>query len=429
MKFYHTTLGCKVNQYESQGIAELFGTHGFETVNDPTEADVILVNSCTVTAESDRKTRQTVRHLKALNPNAVLILAGCMAEAFPEQAERLTEADICIGNADYTTVYETYLAYCPGQRLINILPHQAGVPFKTPPVTRFDEHTRAYLKIEDGCNRFCSYCIIPYARGRVRSKPIEEIRREAEALAANGYREIVLVGINLTAYGQDTGSSLDRAIEAAAAPSGIDRIRLGSMEFDQIDDTVLERMANNPKFCPQFHLSLQSGCDATLARMNRHYDSAAYAAFVDRIRVCFDNPSITTDVMVGFAGETNEDFEISRRFAETIGFARMHVFAYSRRAGTKAYAMPNQVNNAEKQRRSREMIQTAQCLEAAFCAAQVGRTESVLFETEENGFWIGYTKNYTRVAVQSEETLANRIAKVRITEAASALCYGILDME
>ena len=351
------TLGCKVNQYETQCLKEGFEKAGFTVVPDKANFDIAVINSCTVTAESDRKTRQTLRRFRRENPNAVIILTGCMVQAFSKEAKDLCEADIVVGNTDVGKIIgltETFLA--TGERIFDVTPHERTERFNTPDITRFDERTRAYMKIEDGCDRYCSYCIIPYARGFVRSKPIEEIKKEAETLAQNGYIEVVLVGINLSSYGKGGNINLCDAVDAVCQVEGIKRVRLGSLEPDHISDEMLNRFKAQPKFCPQFHLSLQSGCDETLKRMNRHYDSQFYRDLVLRIRNIFTDAAITTDIMVGFAGETEEEFNKSLDFAKEIGFAKAHIFAYSRRAGTVAYSLGGQVTNAEKSRRSGLMI-------------------------------------------------------------------------
>ncbi len=427
MKLYIHTLGCKVNQYESEAIFEIFESNGF-TVSSPQSADVIIVNSCTVTAESDRKTRQTVRRFKNNNPNCILILCGCMTSAFPEKSYQISEADIIIGNSDYNKIFETYTEYIKSnkRRLLNVKKHLSGEKYSTPSISKFNERTRANIKIEDGCDRFCSYCIIPYARGRVRSRNIEDIVAEAQLLAKSDYKEIVLVGINLTAYGKDNGKNLADVVESIAGINNVERIRFGSMEIDQITDEVLDRLSKCDKFCPQFHLSLQSGCDKTLKNMNRHYDTDFYFNFVQRIKGKFKNPSITTDIMVGFPGETTDDFQESVIFCKKVSFARMHVFSYSMREGTRAYSFENQVPNAEKDIRSKMMIETAKHLENEFLKSQIGLCEKVLFETEENGLWYGYTKNYTRVAVESKSNLSNKILNVKITSYCENYCKGEL---
>ena len=273
------------------------------------------------------------------------------------------------------------------------------------------------MKIEDGCNRFCSYCIIPKARGFVRSRPLESIKKEAEALANNGYIEIVLVGINLSSYGLGTELNLCDAVDAVCSVDGIKRVRLGSLEPDSMTDEMLRRLSNNKKFCPQFHLSLQSGCDETLKRMNRHYDTKFYYDLVSGIRKIFRDASVTTDIMVGFAGETEEEFAKSVDFVKKVGFARAHIFAYSRRAGTIADGMANQVTNAIKHERAKIMALAAKQGEKAFLVRQVGAVFPVLFETEKNGVTEGYTPNYTRVCVDTKKDLKGQIFNVKITEA------------
>lgn len=427
MTVYFYTLGCKVNQYESQAMSEMLRKVGFKCVDSAAEAQLVVVNSCTVTAESSRKTRQAVRRFKGKNPEAVILLTGCMVQAFPEMAIGIKEADIVLGNTEYDKISSIVTEYFERkERIVHIGKHENKEKYCEIKAESFAEHTRAYMKIEDGCNRFCSYCIIPYARGRVRSRALEDIRIEAGKLAENGYKEIVLVGINLSAYGLDTSFELCDAVEVAAEPEGIKRVRLGSLECDTISDEALDRLAECQKFCPQFHLSLQSGCDKTLREMNRKYDTAFYEDFVGRIRSRFQNPSITTDIMVGFQGETDEDFEQSRAFLEKIGFARTHIFSYSVREGTKAALRTDRVPNAEKQRRSFLMQRAAEKCEREFLQSQVGLVSEVLFEEKVNGYWEGYTENYTRVRVLSNQPLEGEILTVKITAAGDGVCYGEL---
>ncbi len=428
MKVKVYTLGCKVNQYESEAMLSALLSSGFTKAEDGEHADIVVINSCTVTAESDRKVRQLLRRAKKDNPGAAAVLTGCMVQAFPEESRALPEADILLGTVNRSHLVPDLLRFLETrERVVDIAPHENGEIFEPLSVTSFSGHTRAFLKIEDGCNRFCAYCIIPYARGRVRSKPLLEVRREVEALAANGYKEVVLTGINLSAYGSDLGLHLCDAVEAACAVPGIERVRLGSLEPEAFSPEVIGRMAAQKKLCPQFHLSLQSGCDATLRRMNRHYTAAEYREIVENLRGAFPNAAITTDIMVGFAGETEAEFDGSLRFAREIGFARMHVFAYSRRPGTKAYDMPEQVQNAEKERRSRKMTETAAESQRAFFSMQVGLTEKVLFEEEVSpGVFSGYTENYTPVRVESTAPLSGLIRQVRITRSEQEGCFGVL---
>ena len=300
-------------------------------------------------------------------PKGVVILTGCMPQAFPEDGAALKEADIVTGNVLPSKIPELLEKFIKTrERIVEILPHERDEEYSTPSICRFEERTRAYMKVQDGCDRYCTYCTIPKARGAIRSRPLGEIEAEAAKLAENGYKEIVLVGINLTSYGKDLGKTICDAVSAAARPEGIERIRLGSLEPDHISDETLDRLKGEKKFCPQFHLALQSGSDKTLKRMNRHYDTAFYRDLVKRIRERFENPSITTDIMVGFAGETEEEFNENVAFLKEIGFARAHVFAYSRREGTVAAALKSQVEPAEKDRRAAVMAKAAEECEAEF---------------------------------------------------------------
>ncbi len=379
MKIAFCTLGCKVNQYETESMREMFSARGYEIVNEDDSPDIFVLNSCTVTAESDRKTRKTLRHIKNINPNCITVLCGCMAQAFPDEAYKLDTADIVFGNTDHKKVIalvELYLA--DRNRILAVEQHTQGEKYKTCGISAFSGRTRAYMKIEDGCNRFCSYCAIPYGRGRVRSRKVEDIVEEAQRLADNGFCEIVLVGINLSAYGQDNGLTLVDAVNAASKPDGIRRVRLGSLEPDHMTDEILKQLFANEKFCPQFHLSLQSGCDNTLKRMNRHYTADFYRDLVKRIRAFDPCVAITTDVMVGFSGETDEDFKASLDFVEEIGFARCHIFAYSVRGGTAAAKFGDRVANAVKQQRSEKMIALAERLHRDFMKKNIGVTEACL---------------------------------------------------
>ncbi len=425
MKISFYTLGCKVNQYETQSIAECFKKAGHEIVPDFAVPDVFIINSCTVTAESDRKTRQMLHRYRLKFPNCILVLCGCLPQAFPLQAEGLKDADIVTGNTapeEIPRLVEEFLR--DGKRKVSVGNHTREEKFNTPGITEFQGRTRAFVKIEDGCDRFCTYCIIPKARGFIRSKKCEDIKKEAEVLAENGYKEIVLVGINLSSFGKDTGEDLADAVDAVCSVEKIERIRLGSIEPDLMSDEMLKRFAAQPKFCPQFHLSLQSGCDNTLKRMNRRYDTDFYYDLVCRIRKIFDNPSITTDVMVGFAGETEQEFRESIEFVKKVGFALSHVFAYSRRAGTVAANLPNQVTNKEKSLRSREMIAATKQSQNEFYESQTGKTARVLFETADGDEYFGYTENYTPIKLKSEQNLCGQTVKVRIISNKTDFCVG-----
>lgn len=422
MNFSFKTLGCKVNQYETQAMKEALLGLG-HTSDKEIPADAVIINSCTVTAESDKKTRQILHRMRKENPDAVIVLTGCMVQAFPEKAKALTGADIVIGNRDTNKVIEAVENY-KNDKIFNIVEHKIKDDYKGLPISDFFERTRAFMKIEDGCNRYCSYCIIPKARGFVRSRDIESIKAEAQKLADNGYVEIVLVGINLSAYGLNSGINICDAVDAVCSVHGIKRVRLGSLEPDHITDEMLHRLKAQEKFCPQFHLSLQSGCDETLKRMNRHYDTAFYSDLIKRIRRIFENPSITTDIMVGFAGETQEEFEKSVEFVKSIGFARSHIFAYSRRAGTVADTLPGQIQNSVKKERAGKMLSTAKESEAEFLRKQIGTIQSVLFETQKQGINEGYSPNYTRVCVKCADNLEGEIIDVKITKSFDDYAQG-----
>lgn len=421
------TLGCKVNQYETEAMREAFTAAGHTVVPDSAPFDAIVINSCTVTAESDRKTRQTVRRFRKERPDAVIVLTGCMVQAFSSEAQALSDADVIAGNTDVKKIVEyTERFLSDGERIFEVSKHTKTERFNTPLLSDFAERTRAYMKIEDGCERFCTYCIIPTARGFVRSKPLVEIKAEAEALSKAGFSEIVLVGINLTSYGTGESFDLADAVDAVCDVVGIKRVRLGSLEPDHMSDEMLLRFKKQEKFCPQFHLSLQSGCDETLKRMNRHYDTSFYRDLVTRIRKSFSDAAITTDIMVGFAGETEEEFQESLSFAKEIGFAKAHIFAYSRRAGTVAYGLPNQISRAEKARRSRLMSEATLKTEGEFLNSLLGRVFPVLFETAQDGFAEGYTANYSRVRVKSDNPHTGEILNVKIVSAENEYCVGEL---
>ena len=429
MTVYFHTLGCKVNQYETHAMRHLLEEEGIPTAEfnagfKGQADDVLVINSCTVTGESDRKLRQLLRRCRRDNPQAVIVLTGCMPQAFPARAAELSDADIVLGNADRHTIGDrlrTFLA--TRERLVDIPPH----PTTYEPLTirEFQGRTRAFVKIEDGCNRFCSYCAIPYARGRVRSRALDDLKQELDALAAAGWREVVLTGINLTAFGQDTGDSLADAVELAAATEGIVRVRLGSLEPDHMTPALLDRLAAVPKLCPQFHLSLQSGCDATLKRMRRHYTTAEYAALCADLRARFPGCAITTDIMVGFPGETEEEFAETLRFAKEIAFARAHIFMYSRRPGTPAATMAGQIPASEKAARAHRLSEVCEHTRQEYESALCGQTVDVLLETPlENGCFEGHTATYVPVCVKTNGQSGD-LKAVRITARDAEICHGI----
>ncbi len=425
MKVFFHTLGCKVNQYETQEMREMLKKSGYEITENEQDADIFVINSCTVTSESDRKTRQCVRHYKNKYPESTVVLTGCMPQSFPEMAKKLTEADIVLGNRNNSKLVESLSEYFNDDgRVLHLDCHKSGEGLISPGITDFEERTRATLKIEDGCDRFCSYCIIPKARGRVRSKPIEDIQKEVAALADNGYREIVLVGINLSAYGKGGDLDLSDAVFAAAENEKIERIRLGSLEPDHITDELIEKLVKCEKLCPQFHISLQSGCDKTLKKMNRHYTAEEYAALCDKLRKSFKDCTLTTDIMVGFPQETEEDFSDTVKFAEKIGFEKIHIFPYSRRSGTVADKMEGQIEKSVKGYRVAELSKVADKIRTEFLKNQIGKTVSVLIEgKQKDGEMFGYTPNYTPVKVMGNARIGS-IIDVLITDYDSEFCIG-----
>lgn len=415
MNFTIETLGCKVNQYESEVMLEDLEKEGFKYVSLPEKADILIINSCTVTAVSDKKMRQLIHKSKRENPNSIVVLTGCMPQAFPEKALELDGVDILLGNSNRDKLVEYLKAFeKKHEKIISIKAHKDKKSFeKNQRVSKFKDRTRAFVKIEDGCNRFCSYCIIPYARGRVRSKGLSELKEELLTLSQNNYKEIILTGINLCAYGSDLDMNLYDAVKVACDIEGIERVRLGSLEPYYLTPEIINKLSKLPQFCPQFHISLQSGCDATLLRMNRHYTTNDYMKIVCNIRENFENPSITTDIMVGFAGETNEEFNESKSFIESVGFAKIHVFPYSKRPQTKAYDFNNHVSNSIKFNRAKEMRNIAKKLRNKFLISQIGRNEKVLFETKhDNILYEGYTKNYTPVMIKSDKDITGKICEV-----------------
>lgn len=419
------TLGCKVNQYESQAICEQLSNRGHKIVPCSQQADAYIINSCTVTSMSDSKSKKAIGHLRKKNPNAVIALIGCFPQAFPKKAEQITDADIVVGNANKSRVVELVEAFfADKQRRCEIKDFCSPAAIEKMQITKFEERTRAFVKIQDGCNRFCSYCIIPTARGRICSKPLEEIVSEVTELAKNGFSEIVLVGIDLSSYGRQFDKTLTDAVEAVSMISGVKRIRLGSLEPEIISDEELKRLSKIPAFCPQFHLSLQSGCDNTLKRMNRHYTADEYKTIVEKIRAVFKNASITTDVMVGFAGESDEDFKASLEFVKNIGFLKVHVFPYSRRSGTKADKFADQIEGGEKKRRARVMLEETEMVRRKILNSQVGRIAGILVESRaKNGQAFGYTEDYIPVCVESVSAPVGSVCKVKILSVSDDGCF------
>lgn len=415
MKAAFYTLGCKVNQYDTQMMSEKFINAGHEVVDFEDEADVYIVNTCTVTQVSDKKSRNMLSRIRRHNPCAVTVVCGCFSQASPEAAAAVSGVDIVIGTRNRADIlYYVNKFLKTGERIIDV---ESVSAIDKERITGFSEKTRAIIKIEDGCRNFCSYCLIPFARGKIVSKPVEQIVSEIRAVAENGYKEIVLTGIHLSSYGIDIGGvTLADAIEAAAKADGIERIRLGSLEPTVITPDFVGRISRVSKLCPSFHLSLQSGCDKTLKAMNRKYSSGQYAHAVALLRETFDNCAVTTDVIVGFPGETESDFEESCAFIENIGFAKVHIFPYSKRSKTKAALMDNQIPKSVKQSREKALAQIELESRRAYMKQFLNRDVCVLVEECEDGMCCGFSDNYIHVKFSGHENMCNTFVSVRVTE-------------
>ena len=416
MKYIIATLGCKVNQYETQAMEAVLAAHGHRRAEKGESADAVIVNSCAVTAESGRKTRQTIRRLREENPGAVIAVSGCYSQLEPEKVRQLG-AKVVFGAADRAKFVEAVeKAAAEGEEELWIdKPFERRV-FEELRAGAVDGRTRAMLKIQDGCHNFCSYCIIPYTRGRLRSLPLEKAAAESARLAAEGFRELVLTGIEVASYGVDLPGKpgLADLVSAVAAASGEMRIRLGSLEPTVVTEDFCERAASLKKLCPHFHLSLQSGCDKTLRAMNRKYDTAAFFAVAERLRRYFPGCALTGDLITGFPGETEEDHAETLAFIEKCAFADLHVFPYSRRPGTKADAMPGQCSAAVKSRRAAEASAVAAATRARYLDAQIGRSLTVLFESGEGEDSLGHSENYLLVRVPVPG-LHGQVKTVKIT--------------
>ena len=414
-------LGCKVNAYETEAMQQMLENAGYEIVPFQEYADVYIINTCSVTNMADRKSRQMLHRAKAKNPDAVVVGTGCYIQTKEEEALKDTAIDIVIGNNKKHELVERIEAFMKDHKdrddVLDI--NHEKQEYEELFLSRTAEHTRAFIKVQDGCNQFCSDCIIPYARGRVRSRKLEHVVKEVERLAANGYKEIVLTGIHLSSYGTDLGDSLLHLIQEVHKIDGIERIRLGSLEPRLVTEDFAKELSGLSKICPHFHLSLQSGCDATLQRMNRKYTAEEYAHACSLLRNVFDHPAITTDVIVGFPGETEEEFQITKEFLARIHFYEMHIFKYSKRQGTKAAVMPEQISEQEKTNRSAQLIRLGEKMSKEFRKHYIGSTQEVLFEEENEidgrTYFTGYTREYVKVAVESDENLSNCLKSGRIT--------------
>ena len=426
MKAALHNLGCKVNAYETEAMQQILEEAGYEIVPFSEYADVYVINTCSVTNMADRKSRQMLHRAKKQNPDAIVVGAGCYVQTKEAQALVDESIDIVIGNNkkhELVPLLREYEASHRKMACVADINHEKQA-YEELSLSRTAEHTRAFIKVQDGCNQFCTYCIIPFARGRVRSRELPDVLQEIRTLAKSGYREVVLTGIHLSSYGVDNGESLLHLIEAVHELEGIERIRLGSLEPRIVTDAFAKRLSELPKICPHFHLSLQSGCDTVLSRMNRRYDTAEYEAGCALLRRYFEHPAITTDVIVGFPGETDEEFETTERYLERIHFYEMHIFQYSRREGTKAAAMPDQVPEAVKKERSEKLLALGHRMSEEFRRYYLGRQVTALLEEEflydGKRYYTGYTKEYVKVAVETEKDLSNTFVtgtlKIQLTE-------------
>ena len=426
MKAALHNLGCKVNAYETEAMQQILEEAGYEIVPFSEYADVYVINTCSVTNMADRKSRQMLHRAKKQNPDAIVVGAGCYVQTKEAQALVDESIDIVIGNNkkhELVPLLREYEASHRKMACVADINHEKQA-YEELSLSRTAEHTRAFIKVQDGCNQFCTYCIIPFARGRVRSRELPDVLQEIRTLAKSGYREVVLTGIHLSSYGVDNGESLLHLIEAVHELEGIERIRLGSLEPRIVTDAFAKRLSELPKICPHFHLSLQSGCDTVLSRMNRRYDTAEYEAGCALLRRYFEHPAITTDVIVGFPGETDEEFETTERYLERIHFYEMHIFQYSRREGTKAAAMPDQVPEAVKKERSEKLLALGHRMSEEFRRYYLGGQVTALLEEEflydGKRYYTGYTKEYVKVAVETEKDLSNTFVtgtlKTQLTE-------------
>ena len=429
MRIAFCTLGCKVNQYETQALEQLFAARGYTLVPFEGEADVYIINSCTVTAVSDKKSRQVVRQARKRAQSAVVALCGCYPQTHPGDVAGLP-VDIVAGTGDRVKFVELVeQAWAERREKITALDDaMKRRTFEALPAGGLEGRTRAMLKVEDGCINFCTYCIIPYARGPVRSLPLRDAAAQAAKLAAEGYKELVLTGIEISSWGRDLkdGTSLIDLVEAVCAAAPECRVRLGSLEPRTVTEEFCRRAAKLDNLCPHFHLSMQSGCDATLRRMNRKYDTARFFESVCLLREHFQSPAITTDMIVGFPGETEAEFVQSLDFIRRCAFAAMHIFPYSKRPGTPAAAMPDQVLNAVKEERARLAAEIAAGMENDYLSQFPGQREEILFEEEREGLWRGHTTRYCEVRVSSGEDLHNQLRQVSVTDVGDGFLEGEL---
>lgn len=425
------TLGCKVNQYETNAVEEVFIEDGFTLTDFDEKADVYIINTCTVTAMSDKKSRQIIRRAKKQNKNSLVVVIGCYSQISPDEVAKIEDVNLVMGTSNKKGILQEVKKLKLTDKVIKVNSLKDENEFENLDTKAHSKNQRAFLKIQDGCDRYCSYCIIPYTRGKVRSRRKEDILKEIEELSKNDYKEVVLTGIHVASYGKDfrlkslkeqenvndiNENYLLDVIESIAQNDGIKRIRIGSLEPVIITDNFLEKLTKIEKFCPHFHLSLQSGCDETLSRMNRRYTTEEYEESVNKIRKYFDNPAITTDVIVGFPGETEEEFNKTFDYLKKIKLYQMHIFPFSRRSGTKAHDMPNQIPEQIKHTRVEILKKLDEQNRDSFENNMIGKIEQVLFEQRAGEYFEGHTKNYVKLYMKTEQDLSGILQNVLIYE-------------
>lgn len=426
-------LGCKVNAYETEAMQQMLEEAGYEIVPFQEKADVYIINTCSVTNMADRKSRQMIHRAKKHNPDAVIVAAGCYVQTAYERGEEDEAIDIIIGNnKKHELLEQLEQFFINAEKRSTVIDINSGKEeYEEMFLSKTAEHTRAFIKVQDGCNQFCTYCIIPYARGRVRSRKIDDVLKEVRGLAEHGYQEVVLTGIHLSSYGVDIGEHLLHLIEEVHKIDGISRIRLGSLEPKIVTEEFAKRLSKLPKICPHFHLSLQSGCDETLKRMNRKYTTAEYKKGCQILRKYFLHPAITTDVIVGFPGETQEEFEQTKSYLEKIHFYEMHIFKYSKRAGTKAAVMEDQIDEQTKTKRSNELLRLEAKMSKEFREDYLGKETEILVEEKvvinEKEYYVGFNKEYVKAAIISEKDLTNTLVKGRIEQALTEDVYLMVE--
>lgn len=434
MKVAFSTLGCRVNTYESEAMAEKFVREGYEIVEFSEKADVYVINTCSVTNMGDKKSRQIIGKARRLNEEAIIAAVGCYSQIAPDEVSAIEGVDVVLGTRNKgDIVYYVNKARDEQKQQIQVAEVLKNKEFEDLSIADYQDKTRAFLKIQDGCNRFCAYCLIPYTRGAVCSKDFNKVIQEIKDLASHGFKEIILSGIHTASYGVDLEEkvSVVDILEAIENIDGIERVRIGSIDPTFFTEDVVKRIVCLKKLCPQFHLSLQSGCDATLKRMNRRYSSKKYEEIVNLLRDKIKDVSITTDVIVGFPGETDEEFNETYEFLKRIKLTKTHIFKYSQRTGTKAYSMENQVDGTAKDKRSKILIELNKVNEENFTKSYIGKTLDVLFEekySKEENYYVGYTKNYIRVIAKADCDISSKILNVKIENAQGEIAKGTLEI-